>query len=100
MTPVQPRPTPPATADRAADTPTCLSAARHRGFTLIEVILALALTTLLLGLLSSGVFIVAGDWNRNADLLDASLDEALTILQIDRALHGAFPDSYTNEENL
>ena len=70
------------------------------GFTLIEVILALALTTLLLGLLSSGMFIVAGDWNRNAGLLDASLDEALTILQIDRALHGAFPHSYVNQEAL
>ena len=67
---------------------------------MVEVILALALTTLLLGLLSSGVFIVAGDWNRNASLLDASLDEALIILQIDRALHGAFPHSFTNEETL
>ena len=71
-----------------------------RGFTLIEVILALALTTLLLGLLSSGVFVVAGDWNRNASLLDASLDDALTILQIDRALHGAFPHSFTNKAAL
>lgn len=70
------------------------------GFTLVEVILALALTTLLLGLLSSGVFIVAGDWNRNADVLDESLDEALAVLQIERALHGAFPHSYTNMETL
>lgn len=70
------------------------------GFTLVEVILALALTTLLLGLLSSGVFIVAGDWNRNADVLDESLDEALAVLQIERALHGAFPHSYTNTETL
>ena len=70
------------------------------GFTLIEVILALGLTALLLGLLSTGVFIVAGDWNRNSDLLDQSLDEALAILQIDRALHGAFPHSFTNEETL
>ena len=83
-------------APASAKTP----AARSRGFTLVEVILALALTTLLLGLLSSGVFIVAGDWNRNASLLDASLDEALIILQIDRALHGAFPHSFTNEETL
>ncbi len=73
---------------------------RTLGFTLIEVILALGLTSLLLGLLSTGVFIVAEDWNRNSDVLDQSLDEALAILQIDRALHGAFPHSFTNEETL
>ena len=77
-----------------------LASCRKKGFTLIEVILALALTALLLGLLSTGVFIVAEDWNRNSDVLDASLDEALAILQIDRALHGAFPHSFTNEETL
>ncbi|HJN95414.1 MAG: hypothetical protein CMQ15_05360 [Gammaproteobacteria bacterium] len=70
------------------------------GFTLIEVILALGLTAMLLGLLSTSVFIVADDWNRNADVLDESLDEALAILQIDRALHGAFPHSFTNEDTL
>ena len=70
------------------------------GFTLIEVILALSLTALILGLLSTSVFIVAEDWNRNSDVLDASLDEALAILQIDRALHGAFPHSFTNPETL
>ena len=70
------------------------------GFTLIEVILALGLTSLILGLLSTGVFLVADDWNRNSDVLDQSLDEALAILQIDRALHGAFPHSFTNEETL
>ncbi len=71
-----------------------------RGFTLIEVMLALALTAMLLGLLSTGVFVVAEDWNRNSDVLDESLDQALALLQIDRSLHGAFPHSYTNRENL
>jgi len=70
------------------------------GFTLIEVVLAMGLTTLLLGLLSTSVFIVAGDWNRNSNSLDESLDLSLALLQIDRSLHGAFPHSYTNEETL
>ena len=70
------------------------------GFTLIEVMLALALTGMLLGLLSTGVYIVAEDWNRNSDSLAANLDDAVAILQIDRALQGAFPHSYTNEDTL
>lgn len=73
---------------------------RQQGFTLIEIMLALGLTTLLLGLLSTGMYIVADDWNRNASVLDEELDRALTILQLDRALHGAFPHSFTNEETL
>jgi len=73
---------------------------KESGFTLIEVILALGLTAMLLGLLSTSVFIVAEDWNRNSDVLDDSLDDALAILQIDRSLHGAFPHSFTDEETL
>ena len=72
----------------------------NAGFTLIEVVLAMGLTTLLLGLLSTSVFIVAGDWNRNSNSQDESLDLSLALLQVDRALHGAFPHSYTNEETL
>ncbi|PCI77076.1 MAG: hypothetical protein COB20_09080 [SAR86 cluster bacterium] len=73
---------------------------KQTGFTLVEIILSLGLTALLLGLLSSGVYIVADDWNRNSDVLDKSLDQALVVLQIDRALHGAFPHSYTNFDTL
>ena len=74
--------------------------ANNSGFTLIEVVLAMGLTTLLLGLLSTSVFIVAGDWNRNSNSLDENLDLSLALLQVDRSLHGAFPHSYTNEETL
>jgi len=73
---------------------------KQTGFTLVEIVLSLGLTALLLGLLSSGVYIVAEDWNRNSDVLDKSLDQALAVLQIDRALQGAFPHSYTNFDTL
>ena len=73
---------------------------RQSGFTLIEVLLALGLTAMLLGLLSTGVYVVTQDWNRNSDQLDKSLDEALALLQLDRALHGAFPHGYTDPETL
>lgn len=73
---------------------------KQSGFTLIEIMLALALTGMLLALLSTSVYIVAEDWNRNSDSLDASLDQALAVLQIDRALQGAFPHSFTNDETL
>jgi len=79
---------------------TANSTHRQSGFTLIEVLLALGLTAMLLGLLSTGVYVVTQDWNRNSDQLDQSLDEALALLQIDRALHGAFPHGYTDPENL
>ncbi len=77
-----------------------MSKTKEKGFTLVEIILSLGLTALLLGLLSSGVYIVAEDWNRNSDVLDESLDQALAVLQIDRALQGAFPHSYTNFDTL
>lgn len=74
--------------------------ATQRGFTLLEIILALALTAMLMTLLSSGVYSVVNDWNRNAETLDETLDETIAILQIERALQGAFPHSYFNQEDL
>jgi general secretion pathway protein J len=64
------------------------------------VLLALALTALLLTLLSTGMYVVARDWNENTDRLDAKLDESLAILQIERALIAAFPHSFNSTETL
>ncbi len=72
----------------------------HAGFTILELILSLSLTSLLLGLLSTGIFTVANDWTKTSDSLDDSLDETIAILQIERALHGAFPHSYLDEDTL
>jgi general secretion pathway protein J len=70
------------------------------GFTLIEMMLSLALTALLLSLLSGGMYAVMNDWERDTDVLDDRLDETITILQIERALKGAFPHSYRDDTSL
>ena len=77
-----------------------LSKKPQHGFTLIEVLLALALTALLLTLLSTGMYVVARDWNDNTERLDTKLDESLAILQIERALIAAFPHSFNSTETL
>ncbi len=72
----------------------------QRGFTLIEVILSLALTALLLSLLSTGMYAVMNDWENDTSSLDDDLDQTIAILQLERALQGAFPHSYRDEESL
>jgi general secretion pathway protein J len=70
------------------------------GFTLIEVVLSLALTAMLLSLLSTGMYAVMNDWENDTAVLDESLDETVAILQLERALQGAFPHSYRDVNSL
>ena len=70
------------------------------GFTLVEVLLSLSLTTLLLSLLSGGMFIASGEWSRSSESLELQIDINLSLLQFERALQGAFPHSYANSESL
>ncbi|MEY4640707.1 MAG: hypothetical protein RLZZ227_701 [Pseudomonadota bacterium] len=73
---------------------------RSRGFTLLEMLLAMALTALLLGMLSAGVYAVVNDWRDESVGLDDTLDRTLVVLQLERALIAAFPHSYVDPERL
>ena len=73
---------------------------RQGGFTLLELLLSLALTALLLGVLSAGTYTVVTEWQRETSGLDNKLDEALVLLQLERALLSAFPHSYIDEDSL
>jgi general secretion pathway protein J len=77
-----------------------LSCRSEGGFTLIEVVLSLALTAMLLSLLSTGMYAVMNDWENDTAVLDEQLDETVAILQLERALQGAFPHSYRDESTL
>lgn len=73
---------------------------RHAGFTLLELMLAMGLSALLLGMLSAGVYSVVNDWRTETSSLDGALDKALVLLQLERAIMGAFPHTYIDEQQL
>jgi general secretion pathway protein J len=72
----------------------------HQGFTLLEILIALSLTALLLSMLTAGVYGVVRDWDNNAEGLERTLDQSTALLQLERALQGAFPHSYRNTDTL
>jgi general secretion pathway protein J len=72
----------------------------HRGFTLLEILIALSLTAMLLSMLTAGVYGVVRDWDNNAEGLERTLDQSSALLQLERALQGAFPHSFRNLDTL
>lgn len=75
-------------------------AAQSLGFTLLEILIALSLTAMLLAMLTAGVYGVIRDWDNNAEGLENTLDQTVAILQLERALQGAFPHSYRDPDTL
>ncbi len=73
-----------------------LSAPKQQGFTLLELIISMALAAMVVALLSVGFNLVINDWQRSTDALDEKLDNSLVLLQIERALQGAFTHLYTD----
>jgi len=73
---------------------------RARGYTLLELVLAMTLTAMLLGMLSAGLYSVVNDWKRETSGLDRALDKSLVVLQLDRALQAAFAHTYVDPEKL
>ncbi len=72
----------------------------QKGFTLLELMLAMGLSALLLGMLSAGVYSVVNDWRDETSVLDVTLDKALVVLQLERALMAAFPHTYLDEQRV
>lgn len=65
-----------------------------RGFTLLELILAVALAAMVMGLLAVGTNVAVRDWERAENRLEQELDIALGLLQLEQALVGAYPHRY------
>lgn len=70
-----------------------------QGFTLLELIIAMALSALVMSVLAIGMNTVLKDWERSNQHLEVSLEASLTALQIERALEGAFPHLYFDQDD-
>lgn len=68
------------------------------GFTLLEVMIALVLASLVLITLTAGSGYVFREWGRDKDVLGDRLDQGLLLLRLERALAGAYPHLYRREE--
>ncbi len=75
------------------------SPARTRGFTLLELLIALALSTMVMVTLAAGMYVVTQDWQRTGNRLETMLDDGLIMLQLERALEGTFPYTYLNRDD-
>jgi len=70
----------------------------NTGFTLLELLIALSLSALVMLMLAMGMNTVLKEWTRSSNRLDDSLEKVLVLLQIERALEGAFPHAYLNSD--
>ncbi|MBE9561873.1 MAG: prepilin-type N-terminal cleavage/methylation domain-containing protein [Proteobacteria bacterium] len=72
---------------------------KNNGFTLLELLIALTLSTMVILLLAVGMNIVMSDWERSDDRLENSLDKVLILLNVERALEGAYPHTYFHKDD-
>ena len=77
-----------------------MRAARQTGFTLLEILIAMSLSVLLLGTLTAGMSLVVDRWQDSSSPLETELDASIVFLQIERALLGAMPHGYVDQDTL
>lgn len=58
------------------------------GFTLLELLLAISLSTLLMTVLVIGLNQLTRDWEKHGNLLNRQIDESLLLLQLEKAILG------------
>ncbi len=73
------------------------SIGRSTGFTLLELLLALSLSALLLSILAYASSTISAQWNRQNDLLQDDVEQALYLLRLERALQGMYPYTYRRQ---
>ena len=69
------------------------------GFTLLELLISLALSAIVLVILVGSFYQLSQNWQKQNNALDEQIDDALMLVEIERALSGAVAFSYRDEES-
>ena len=72
----------------------------QRGFTLLEMLIAMGLSVMLLGILTAGTRAVIDEWQDSTNPYETRLERSLILLQLEQALLGAVPHSYVDQDTL
>jgi general secretion pathway protein J len=71
-----------------------------RAFTLLELLIAISLSSIVMVVLVGGFFMVTKNWQAQEQLLDKEIDNSLIRLEIEKAILGAFPYTYMENKNV
>lgn len=71
---------------------------RCQGFTLLELLIAMTLSTVLMVVLVSGFSLISKNWEKQDNRLDASIDQSLIRIELENAIMGAFPYTYQDKK--
>ena len=75
-------------------------AGTQRGFTLLEIVIAMTLSAVLLAILTAGMRMVVDQWQDSNSPFETQLDTSLILLQLEQALLGATPQSFIDQDTL
>jgi len=64
---------------------------KFKGFTLLELLIAVSLSTMLMLVLVLGLNSITRDWEKLGFKLDEKIDESLLLLQLEKAIIGTYP---------
>jgi len=72
---------------------------QYQAFTLIELLIAISLSSIVMVVLVGGFFMVTKSWQAQEEILDKEIDNSLIRLEIEKAILGAFPYTYREKKN-
>lgn len=72
---------------------------KSRAFTLLELLIATSLSSIVMVVLVGGFFMVSKNWEAQDIVLDKAIDNSLIRLEIEKAILGAFPYTYYEANN-